>query len=156
MSDVGRIVSLHIHPAKGGELMVPVDLLQLEARKGIVEDKRYFGKSKRQVTLIEREQLDSHAGALGIDGIAAGQARANIETSAINLHALLGRHVQIGEAVLLLYENRTPCYKMDAVCQGLRKLMENGKQGVLAQVIKSGTVRPGDPIRAVGDHVRSL
>ena len=148
VSDVGRIVSLHIHLGKGGELMVSADSLQLEARKGIVEDKRYFGKSKRQVTLIEREQLHAHADALGINGIGPGQARANIETSGINLHALLGREVQIGEAVLLLYEDRTPCYKMDAVCQGMRKLMENGKQGVLAQVMKSGVIKIGDTIQA--------
>ena len=151
VSDIGRVASLHIHPSKGGELMVAADSLQLEAGKGIVEDNRCFGKSKRQVTLIEREQLDAHAGALGMNGIAPGQARANIETRGINLHTLLGRELQIGEAVLLLYEDRTPCYKMDAVCQGLRKLMENGKQGVLAQVVKSGTVRLKDSIRAVGD-----
>jgi len=151
VSYIGRIVSLHIHPPKSGELMVPAESLQLEAGKGIVEDKRYFGKSKRQVTLIEREQLGAHAGALGINRIAPGQARANIETTGTDLHALLGREIQIGEAVLLLYEDRTPCYKMDAVCQGLRKLMENGKQGVLAQVVKSGIARIGDPIRAIED-----
>jgi len=35
---------------------------------------------------------------------------------------------------------------MDAICQGLRDLMENDRQGVLAQVVKSGTIRVGDPI----------
>lgn len=127
--------------------MVPVDSMQLEARKGIVEDTRFFGKSKRQVTLIEREQLEAHAIALGLKDIAPGQARSNIETSDIDLHALLGRQVQVGEAVLLFYEDRTPCYKMDAVCQGLRQLMEDGKQGVLAQVVKSGKIKVGDTIR---------
>src|SRR5206468_664085 len=83
VSDIGRIVSLHIHPAKGGELMVSVESLQLEARKGIVEDKRYFGKSKRQVTLIEREQLDAHAGTLEMNGIAPGRA-----TIGASIHAL--------------------------------------------------------------------
>jgi len=146
MSDSGRVVSLHIHPPKGGERMLPAESLELVAEKGIVEDTRYFGKSKRQVTLIEREQLDEHAGKLGLKSIGDGQARANIETSGIDLHALIGRDVQIGEAVLRFYEHRTPCYKMDAVCQGLKKLMENGKQGVLAQVVKSGTIPAGDTI----------
>ena len=126
--------------------MLPAESLELVAEKGIVEDTRYFGKSKRQVTLIEREQLDEHAGKLGLKSIGDGQARANIETSGIDLHALIGRDVQIGEAVLRFYEHRTPCYKMDAVCQGLKKLMENGKQGVLAQVVKSGTIPAGDTI----------
>jgi MOSC domain-containing protein YiiM len=147
MSDTGRVASLHIHPPKGGELMLPAEALQLVAKKGVAEDTRYFSKSRRQVTLIEREQLDEHAGALGLKSIGPGQARSNIETAGVNLHDLVGREIQIGEAVLFLYEDRTPCHKMDAVCQGLRKLMENGKQGVLAQVVKSGIIRVGDPIR---------
>jgi MOSC domain-containing protein YiiM len=36
---------------------------------------------------------------------------------------------------------------MDELCQGLRELMEDGRQGVLAQVVRSGTVRIGDAIR---------
>jgi len=35
---------------------------------------------------------------------------------------------------------------MDRICQGLRELMGNGRQGVMAQVIRSGTVRIGDAI----------
>ena len=127
--------------------MLPVESLQLVAKKGIAEDTRYFGKSRRQVTVIERERLDEHAGTLGLKSIGPGQARSNIETTGTTLRDFLGREMQIGEAVLFLYEDRTPCYKMDAVCQGLKKLMENGKQGVLAQVVKSGTVRVGDTIQ---------
>jgi MOSC domain-containing protein YiiM len=36
---------------------------------------------------------------------------------------------------------------MDALCQGLRELMEDSRQGVLAQVVRSGTVRIGDAIQ---------
>jgi len=36
---------------------------------------------------------------------------------------------------------------MDAVCVGLRALMENNHQGVLAQVVKSGRIEVGDTIR---------
>jgi MOSC domain-containing protein YiiM len=35
---------------------------------------------------------------------------------------------------------------MDAICRGLRALMENNRQGVMAEVVQSGTVRPGDAI----------
>jgi MOSC domain-containing protein YiiM len=37
---------------------------------------------------------------------------------------------------------------MDAICQGLRELMQEGRQGVLADVVKSGKIRPDDIIRA--------
>jgi len=54
--------------------------------------------------------------------------------------------VKIGEAVLRFYEPRTPCAKMDALCQGLRKLMENRRPGVMAEVVRAGVVRMGDRI----------
>ena len=136
--------------------MLSSDSLRLEAEKGILEDKRYYARqsrsgqpSKRQVSVIEREQLAEHAAVLGLNGIAPGQARANIETVGMSLQAMLGKYVQIGPAVLYFYEPRTPCEKMDAICQGLRKLMENARQGVMAQVVRSGTVRVGDTIRVL-------
>jgi MOSC domain-containing protein YiiM len=39
---------------------------------------------------------------------------------------------------------------MDAICQGLRELMMNNRQGVLAQVIRSGKIQVGDRIRVRG------
>ena len=127
------------------------------AEKGIQEDRRYFGRtsrstgqpSRRQVTLIEREQIAEHAEALGLGGIRAGEVRSNMETTGVDLQKLMGRDVQIGEAVVRFYEPRTPCSKMDALFPGLRKLMEDGRQGVLAEVIQPGVVRVGDAIRPV-------
>ena len=136
--------------------MQAVAALTLQADNGIVEDRRYYARTnrsgqprKRQVSVIEREQLAEHAALLGLKSIAPGQARSNIETTGINLQLLVGREVQIGEAVVFFYEPRTPCEKMDAICAGLRKLMEDGRQGVMAQVVKSGAVRVGDTIRAL-------
>lgn len=125
------------------------------AEKGIQEDRRYFGRksrstgqpSRRQVTLIEREQIAEHAEVLGLEGIRAGEVRSNMETTGVDLQRLMGRDVQVGEAVVRFYEPRTPCAKMDALFPGLRKLMEDGRQGVLAEVIRSGVVRVGDAIR---------
>ena len=42
---------------------------------------------------------------------------------------------------------RDPCEKMDAICRGLRDLMMENRQGVLAQVIRSGRIKIGDSIR---------
>jgi MOSC domain-containing protein YiiM len=106
-----------------------------------------YGKpAKRQVTLIERETINQHATALGAD-FDPGAVRSNIETTGIDLIALIGQQVQIGEAILLFVEPRTPCHKMDALAPGLRALMENSRQGVIARVVKSGRIRPGDSIQ---------
>src|SRR5206468_4367471 len=104
--------------------------------------------SKRQVTLIEREQVTEHAAKLGLQTIPPGAVRSNIETSGIDLVALVGREIEIGDAVLFLYAPRDPCAKMDAVCQGLRELMMNHRQGVMAEVVRSGRIRVGDAIVA--------
>jgi MOSC domain-containing protein YiiM len=156
MSHSGRVASLHIHPPVAGAPFLVSTELNLVAEKGIIEDKRYFGRtnhqgqpSKRQVTLIEREVLSRHASALGIADFDPGQVRSNIETTGIDLLALLGCDVQIGEAILHFVEPRTPCHKMDALAQGLRALMEDGRQGVIAIVVKSGRIRPGDWIAPI-------
>jgi MOSC domain-containing protein YiiM len=151
----GRVASLHLHPAEPGTALQTVEVVELVADRGIQGDTRYFGRlsshtgqpTRRQVTLIEREQIAEHAAALGLPSIAPGAVRSNIETTGINLISLLGRAVEIGSAVLLLHSPRDPCAKMDAICQGLRARMMHSGQGVLAQVLRSGTIRVGDPIR---------
>lgn len=149
-----RVVSLHLHPEQSGEPLRTVEQIEVVAQQGIRGNGRYFGRhsrstgqpSKRQVTLMEREQISEHATTLGLEMIAPGAVRSNIETLGVKLIELLGREVRVGEATLLFYEARLPCEKMERLCQGLRGLMENNKQGVLAQVIHGGIIRVGDEI----------
>lgn len=151
----GQVASLHVHPEQSGAPLLTLDALELVARKGIREDIRYFNRksrstgqpTRRQVTLIEREQIQEHADFFGIPTISPGVVRSNIETTGIGLQDLLGWEVQVGEAVLFFYEPRTPCFQMERIHPGLQDQMKNGRQGVLAQVIRSGMVRVGDPIQ---------
>jgi MOSC domain-containing protein YiiM len=151
---LGCVASLHLHPAEAGTPLQGVEGVEVVEAKGIVGDNRYFGRlsrdsgqpTRRQVSLIEREQIAEHAAALGLQGIPPGAVRSNIETLGVNLIALIGRQVQIGDAVLFLHAPRDPCAKMDAICQGLRARMMNQRQGVLAEVVRSGKVRVGDAI----------
>lgn len=149
----GIVLSLHAHPADRAMQCVEQSVFHLVAEQGIVEDKRYFGRrnragqpSKRQVTLIAREELVEHARALGMDSLGGGTVRSNIETEGVALVAWLGRKVRVGTAVLEFVEPRTPCQRMDDIRQGLRAMMENGRQGIIARVLETGEVRPGDRI----------
>jgi MOSC domain-containing protein YiiM len=149
----GYVASLHLHPAKPGAPLSSVPAIHLVENKGIEGNPRYFGRvsqngkpSRRQVTLIERAQIADHSRKLGIEPLSPGVVRSNIETEGINLIELIGQNVRIGSAVLYFYEPRLPCSKMDAICAGLRALMENGKQGVLARVVSSGSITVGDSI----------
>ena len=154
---LGRVASLHLHPVEPGAPLQTVDDIDFIQSKGIQGEPRYFARlsrdtgtpSRRQVTLIEREQIIEHAVALGLESISPGAVRSNVETTGINLIALIGQEVEIGQAVLFLYAARDPCAKMDAICQGLRHRMMDNRQGVLAEVRRSGKVRVGDSIRPV-------
>ena len=153
----GLVASLHVHPAKGGEPLRSTEIFHLVAGKGIKEDTRYFGRasrstgqpSRRQLSVMEREQIGEHAAVLGLMSIPPGVVRSNIETSGIDLQALMGRQVEIGTAIVHFYEPRLPCHKMDAIAPGLCELMKHGRQGVMAEVIREGVVRVGDAVRVV-------
>ena len=150
----GRVASLHLHPEEPGAPLSAVSSVEVVEGKGVEGEPRYFGRvsresgkpSRRQVSLIEREQIAEHAATLGLQKIGPGAVRANIETEGISLVPLVGQQVEIGEAVLFLYAPRDPCARMDAVCQGLRELMLENKQGVMAEVVKSGRIAVGDRV----------
>jgi hypothetical protein len=112
-----RVASLHLHPAEPGTPLTSVEMIELVQDKGIRDDARYFGRTgkspeepfRRQVSLIEREQIASHAANLGLSSIPPGAVRSNIETTGLDLVSLVGREVEVGEAVLFLYAPRDPC-----------------------------------------------
>lgn len=161
---LGCVASLHLHPLEAGAPLRSVEGVEAVEAKGLASDTRYFGRlsrdtdrpSRRQVSLIEREQLAEHAAALGLPSISPGAARSNIETTGIDLISLLEREVEIGDAILFLYAPRDPCAKMDAICQGLRERMLHRRQGVLAEVRRSGRIRVGDAIRVVAGEPASI
>jgi MOSC domain-containing protein YiiM len=108
----------------------------------------------RQVHLIHGE-LFAELAAKGF-AVAPGQLGENITTSGIELLSLpAGTELRIGtEAVVRLTGLRNPCYQLDRFRSGLMaavldrsptgKLIR--KAGVMSVAIRSGTVRPGDPI----------
>ena len=146
-----------MHPPVAGEPMLPADSIAVETDDGIVGNTRYWKRqsrstdqpTQRQVTLIEREQIAEHASVLGLPGIAAGRVRSNIETEGINLVPLAGRDIRVGGAVLHIAAPRDPCHKMDEIAPGLRERMTNDKQGVLAVIVQSGTIKNGDAIQPI-------
>src|SRR3989442_15329339 len=99
----GHVASLHVHPAEVEGPMLSVEEITLVEGKGIVQDVRYFDRKncsgqprRRQVTLIEREQISEHAAVLGLPAIAPGSGRSNIQTDGVSLIDCLGKPLQIG------------------------------------------------------------
>jgi MOSC domain-containing protein YiiM len=154
---MGTVASLHLHPEVAGEALRAVSEVYAEAGKGLLGDARFFGHTnqkgepgRRQVSLIAREEIARHAAVLGLPAIAPGAVRSNIETTGLNLVSFLRREMEVGQAVLLFYEARMPCWKMERIAPGLQAIMSQGRQGVLAQVIRSGWIRTGEAIRPCG------
>ena len=109
----------------------------------------------RQVHLIHAELHDELKN--GGFSIVAGQMGENVTTRGVDLLGLpTGARLRLGaEAVVEVTGLRNPCAQLDGVQPGLMAAVldrdEQGelvrKAGVMAVVLASGEVRPGDPIR---------
>ena len=167
---IAHVASLHVHPKnKGGPVkggaMTSVLEMELVEGKGIKGNERYFDRktskgapSPRQVSLIDRSLIKHHEEQVDNKGcLPPGAIRSNIETTLVGKNQettppcpyipLLNRQLQIGNsAIIELTLARTPCWEMDVLSQGLQQSMKGETQGVLAKVVKSGTIKIGDPI----------
>jgi len=109
----------------------------------------------RQVHLIHSELFDELAGK-GF-AVAAGEMGENVTTRGIDLLSLpTGARLHLGEsAVIEVTGLRNPCVQIDRFQKGLMKAVlgkdQQGnvirKSGIMAIVLETGEVRPGDSIR---------
>ncbi len=97
-------------------------------------------RKARQVLLMDEETLEAF-------GLAHGEVRENITTSGLDLTFLQeGQRLALGgEVVLQITGHCAPCARMDEIRPGLR-LELDGKRGMLASVVRGGTIRVGDAI----------
>jgi MOSC domain-containing protein YiiM len=125
--------------------MKSVDGATLVTGYGIEGDRhatREGARIGRQVLLMDSETLDSF-------NLSWGEIRENITTKGIDLVALEGQKVALGdEVVLRITEHCAPCARMDEIRDGLRVEL-NRKRGMLAYVVQGGKIKAGDTIRAL-------
>ncbi len=122
--------------------MDPVTEATLVEGEGIENDANR-GRSKRQVTLIEREVFDALRESL--PGADPAMRRANVMVRGLPLEGSRYRVVRIGEARILIHGETKPCERMDEQCQGLTAALGprwNG--GAFGVVVQGGVVRVGD------------
>lgn len=108
----------------------------------------------RQVHLIAAELLDELT-ASGFD-VAPGRLGENVTTSGVDLLALpAGTQLQLGsDALIEVTGLRNPCVQLDRCQPGLQRAVLDRapdgalirRAGVMAVVLRGGTVRAGDPI----------
>lgn len=124
-------------------VMDPADSAAFVAGKGIADDAN-FGRSKRQVTIIEKEVFDRIRAEL--PDVEPAMRRANVMVSGVSLRETRGQVLSLGGVRIQLHGETRPCERMDAQVPGLTSALGlewNG--GVFGVVLDDGEVRVGDP-----------
>ena len=99
-------------------------------------------QTKRQVLFASADHLE----AVGVD---PGAIRENFTVAGADVHRWpVGQRVEVGEAAFEITMECEPCERMDQLRPGLREELE-GRRGMLARVVRTGTVSAGDEIRLV-------
>jgi MOSC domain-containing protein YiiM len=121
--------------------MEPRPVLEAIRDKGFSGDAA-FGTSRRQVLLVDAETLDQFA-------LSPGAVRENITTSGVSFPELApGARLQVGDAVLEITADCTPCDYLDRLRPGLRQEIA-GRRGVLARVERGGIIEVGSAIQVL-------
>jgi MOSC domain-containing protein YiiM len=145
--DTGRIEAIYI-AAEHEELPHPVDSVRAIAGKGL-EGNRYFdeGRPEAELTLIEAEALEALLDEHGI-AVDAAASRRNVLVRGVRLNDLLGKTFRVGEIECRGIELCEPCTHLEGLTQKgvIKGLVHRG--GLNAQILTSGTLRPGDAIAA--------
>jgi MOSC domain-containing protein YiiM len=133
----GRILKLYLKTAHQ-QPMEAVEVAHAEDGMGLVGDVS-FGRSKRQVLLIEKETLDDF-------GLTSGVVRENVTVTGVTLSGLpAGSLIQMGDAVLEVTGDCHPCRFLEDIRPGLQNDMR-GRRGILGRIVGGGTIRVGDAI----------
>ncbi len=155
----GTIVSIQITAEEGAPVRC-VPQAELVAGKGIVGDRYYHKDDKepgQQVTLVEAEQIERFNADTGLN-IDPADTRRNITVRGLPLNDLVGVDFMVGEAEVRGIELCAPCgyvaktlissfsitdLPASSIIAGLKD-----RAGLRARIIKGGTVRVGDAVRA--------
>ena len=111
---------------------------------GIVED--YRGAGLRQVTFIDAGQWRQVVGELGVD-LPWYTRRANLLVDGLDLPAMVGSRLRIGDCLFEIHGETEPCERMDELQAGLRAgLVPEMRGGVWGKVLESGQLRVGQSV----------
>ncbi|WP_170784782.1 MOSC domain-containing protein [Ruegeria lacuscaerulensis] len=141
----GRLEWIGLRPDRRVEVQ-PVDAVMISA-DGLDGDRARAGK--RAVTLIQQEHLAAIGSYLGQGPVTPEVLRRNVVVSGINLAALKGREVQVGEAILRFTLICAPCSRMEEAFGKGGYSAVRGHGGWCAEVVKPGWVRLGDVVQPV-------
>ncbi|WP_147127293.1 MOSC domain-containing protein [Shimia ponticola] len=107
------------------------------------------GGGKRAVTLLQAEHLPVIAALAGLEAVTPERLRRNVVVRGINLLALKGRQVRIGDVVLEVTGPCHPCSRMEEELGHGGYSAVRGHGGMCARVVEAGSVSVGDQVEPV-------
>ena len=138
---MGEVVAIWLKRFKRGP-MDSVMFAEAVAGRGLVRNADQGGK--RQVTLIDEARWREAEEEVGT-AVDPSARRANIMLRGIDLEGQRGRSLRIGACVIRIYNELTPCERMEAAQPGLRKALKpRWRGGAYGEIIGGGVIRIGD------------
>ncbi len=141
----GKVEWISVRPARR-EAVRPLEEVKVTEEEGLVGDHYSSSNRNRQVTLIQKEHLDTMANILQkeIDPVLT---RRNIVVSGINLLAFKEKQFQIGDVILEMTGLCHPCSRMEENFGPGGYNAMRGHGGITTQVIKGGEIKIGDEVK---------
>lgn len=126
-------------------VLVPGDGVEGEARS----------PGKRQITLLAEEAWTVTCKELDAS-LPWWTRRANVLLAGIDLQNSVDKEIHIGPAVIRVHGETRPCALMDELHDGLRTALKpDMRGGVFGEVLRGGTIKPGDVAQLVDQQPSS-
>ena len=143
MSKVGEVIAVCISENKG-EKKTPVSEVTLKVNFGVEGDGHAEEDIKRQVSLLAEESVEKMI-ALGLN-VGPGAFAENITTSGLDMPSLpIGTLLSVGKALLKVSQIGKVCHDRCNIYKAVGDCVMP-REGIFAQVIEGGKVKPGDRI----------
>ena len=141
----GRLEAIWLKQERGGT-MDAVAEVTAQVGGGLAGDAN-FGRTRRQVTLIEKEVFDALKDEFG-SLVDPALRRANLMVSGVRLADTRDRKLRIGDCLLQVRGETRPCTLMEDQLTGLRDALDPGwRGGVFCTVLSDARIQVGDEVR---------
>jgi MOSC domain-containing protein YiiM len=144
----GRVEAIYLAAAHG-ETPLEVGVAVAHPGKGLEGDRNFDDPDSCDITLIEAESFDSLLAEHQLE-LPPGEARRQVLVRGIDLAGFIGHRFQVGEVECEGEERCEPCNHLAKLVGTQVVLKGLLHTGLRANIVKGGTIRTGDPVRALG------
>ncbi len=146
---MSRIIGI----ARRGKSRAPMEKLHeatISTELGLVGDCKGSKFPERQITILANEDWKAALALLGGIELDWSVRRANLLVSDLKLPRGRGSQIAIGNVIVEVRDQTSPCQQMENAQPGLRKALSgNWRGGVCCRVISGGDIKIGDVIKII-------